>query len=1173
MKVPTFFRALKPAMPGYKASALLLMAIAWCALLFWLWWWGPEWTLGQQKPFSTLLSRWLVTAVLALIALGWLTWRILRRLQQLEQLQRQSREEVKDGVAADIHCQRRYLSRWLVHLARHLNTRKFLYQLPWYLVIGSQASGKSTLLQQGQKLAPLFVPENMSGNHATSLHVHCLAGEQAVLIDVDGVLTEQPSPQQTDQPQRFARLWLDLLDWLATTRVRQPLNGVIVVVDIDEFMTSGKAQRDLWLDRIRQRLRELRLRLHSQQPVSVVLTHLDRFYGFDAMFQSLDKAQRDAVLGVTFSPGATVWRQELENFWQNWLAKINDALPGMMINDVDGGQRSRLFSYQRQMAGLQEYATQLLDGILFNDEQPALLRGLYLTSARQSGQMDDFFVQSAAAQYHLGPQAFPSWPASDSDPCFTRALFEKVLFAEPNLAGENSQWLARFRQRVMLFSLGGALLLLGLLYGWHHYYQINYQAGIKVLAQAKSFREIAPPPETDDDGNLQLPLLNPMREATLAYGDYHHRNALLADMGLYQGYKIGPYVEETYLQLLQQRYLPALMNGLVKALKEAPPGSEAKLNILRVIRMLDDKSGRNDALVRQFMAERWSQRFNGQNSLQSALMAHLAYALDRTDWHALRVQGDREAIQRFSPYVQPIRDAQRELSKLSIYQRVYQSLRAKSQQALPSDLNLRDQIGANFDAVFVASDEKRLLIPQFLTRYGLQNYFIKQREGLVELTAMDSWVLNLTQNVQYSEADRNEIQQHITEQYLGDYSATWRAALSNLEILPSDNMQQVISGLEQIISGDQVFRRALQTLRDNTLVPVVPDGLADKARQNFLNTQEYRLMTRLGRDFAPENSALADQKDGSGVLQGVYQKLTDLHRYLLAIQNSPTPGKSALKAVQMRLNENSSDPIFAVQQMAKNLPDPLNRWTGQLAEQAWRVVMIEAIQYLEIEWGNEVVKPWQNALSGRYPFVADAREDASLGEFERFFKPNGTLDAFYQHNLRPFIENELTWGSDGQALIRGDIRQQLDAAQKIRDTFFTPQNGLGAQYAIEAVELSSGKRRSVLNMDGQLLEYSHGRARTAHLVWPNSMRAGVESKLTLVPDTGNKAPRSIRFSGPWAQLRLINSGQLTSVSEGSFNVRFNVDGGYMIYRIHVDAVDNPFAGGLFSRFNLPETLY
>lgn len=75
-----------------------------------------------------------------------------------------------------------------------------------------------------------------------------------------------------------------------------------------------------------------------------------------------------------------------------------------------------------------------------------------------------------------------------------------------------------------------ALLLIT---GWHHYYNGNYQSGITVLKQAKAFMD-APPPQEDDYGNLQLPLLNPVRDATLAYGDWGDRSRL-AEMGLYQG--------------------------------------------------------------------------------------------------------------------------------------------------------------------------------------------------------------------------------------------------------------------------------------------------------------------------------------------------------------------------------------------------------------------------------------------------------------------------------------------------------------------------------------------------------------------------------------------------------------------------------------------------------------
>ena len=76
-----------------------------------------------------------------------------------------------------------------------------------------------------------------------------------------------------------------------------------------------------------------------------------------------------------------------------------------------------------------------------------------------------------------------------------------------------------------------ALLLIT---GWHHYYNGNYQSGITVLKQAKAFMDVPPPQGEDDFGNLQLPLLNPVRDATLAYGDWGERSRL-TDMGLYRG--------------------------------------------------------------------------------------------------------------------------------------------------------------------------------------------------------------------------------------------------------------------------------------------------------------------------------------------------------------------------------------------------------------------------------------------------------------------------------------------------------------------------------------------------------------------------------------------------------------------------------------------------------------
>ena len=1114
-----------------------------------------------------LANRWLATAAWGLIALAWLTVRVMKRLQQLERQQKQQRAEAQDPISVELNAQQRYLDRWLLCLQRHLDSRRYLWQLPWYMVIGPAGSGKTALLREGFPSDIIYTPEGGRGAEQR-LYITPHVGKQAVIFDADGVLCEQ---QDTEVLPR--RLWEHWLDWLVQKRARQPLNGLILTLDLPDLLTADKRRREHLVQLLRSRLQDIRQHLHCQLPVYVVLTRLDLLAGFAALFQSLDRQGREAVLGVTFTRHAHEnddWRAELNAFWQTWGEQLNNALPDLML--THSHNRSALFSFVRQMQGCHEVLAVLLGSLLDGENMDVMLRGVYLTSSLQRGQMDDIFMQSAARQYRLGCSPLTAWPLVDTAPYFTRSLFPQALLAEPNLSGENSVWLGNARRRMMAFSVGSAALIVLAAGGWHHYYNTNWNAGVRVLEQARAFMAVPHPQGMDDDGNLQLPLLNPVRDATLAYGDWGDRSRF-ADLGLYQGRNIGPYVEQTYLQLLEQRYLPALSNGLIKDLAAAPPGSEQKLAVLRVTRMLEDKSGRNNEAVKQYMAKRWSARFHGQRDIQAQLMAHLDYALKHTDWHAERQAGDGDAISRWTPYDGPVVAAQKELSKLPVYQRVYQSLKTRALGILPADLNLRDQVGPTFEQVFVSADDDKLVVPQFLTRYGLQSYFVKQRDELVELTALDSWVLNLTRSVKYSDADRAEIQRQLTEQYLSDYTATWRAGMDNLNVRDYESIAQLTGALEQIISGDQPHQRALTALHDNTHSIVLPEKLDDKEREEARSAPDYQLLTRLGHEFAPENSTLEVQREKESTMQAVYQQLTELHRYLLAIQNAPVPGKSALKAVQLRLDQNSSDPIFATRQMAKTLPAPLNRWVGKLADQAWHVVMVEAVHYMEVDWRDSVVKPFNEQLTDNYPFNPRASQDASLDAFERFFKPDGILDTFYQQNLKLFIENDLSLeDGDNNVIIREDIRAQLETAQKIRDIFFSKQNGLGTQFAVETVSLSGNKRRSVLNLDGQLVDYSQGRNYTAHLVWPNNMREGNESKLTLIGTSGN-APRSISFSGPWAQFRLFGAGQLTGVEDGTFSVRFNVAGGAMVYRVHTDSEDNPFSGGLFSQFRLPDTLY
>ncbi len=92
---------------------------------------------------------------------------------------------------------------------------------------------------------------------------------------------------------------------------------------------------------------------------------------------------------------------------------------------------------------------------------------------------------------------------------------------------------------------------------------------------------------------------------------------------------------------------------------------------------------------------------------------------------------------------------------------------------------------------------------QFLTRYGLQVIFVKQRDALIERRRWISRVLNLTRGVKYeSDADRGGNQRRAERERMSattpPLAPEWTALTCAVR-----SIAQLTGALEQIISGDQ----------------------------------------------------------------------------------------------------------------------------------------------------------------------------------------------------------------------------------------------------------------------------------------------------------------------------------------------------------------------------------
>lgn len=1169
---------LKAALPILIVAIIVLVNVA-------IWWMGPWWEYQGDFPLKSMGARLIASAMFTLVCFCIWGWRQWRRLKGMEAAQQKSKQLQDDPVLAMEERQERELDLVMKGLKDSLSRSDYLYALPWYLVLGIENAGKTSLINRsGQKFVFSSVMR-ASGKKSDNPHsFDWWIGDDAVVIDPDGELLTQKTAESDSKNQVERRLWLHFVQWLEKTRSRRPLNGVVLVLDLSALLVESVAERKAYAHLLRARLRELMETLSTRLPVYISLTKLDLLQGFEPFFRALTKAQRDEILGFTFSLDSVSdldsWLNEFDADWLAFVERVNACLPKAMLNCRDKDERTQLYSFSRQLAGAHGLLREFFHDALASDSfsTSALVRGVYLTSVYQQGVPTNAYVDGAARRYGLANSINSAQRSENSTTYFTQSLFSRIIYPEAGLASDNFR-VARRKRRLMLLSVVACSIASVILIGsWHRYYLKNSAQADAVLSKVNSFNEQIEKNSLDPAASNIIPPLNTIRAATLEFGFFRDKPWLISDLGLYQGHAIGPKVEETYLNLLAYRYLPILQRQLAAELAKAPKASEQKLALLRVYRMLIDKSGRRDEFVTDYFAESWQKSFPGNKELQDQLMQHLQYAMQHTDLAQARAKGNKDAIAVVQPFDWLVKQSQQELTQLPIEERVYRYLKRSSVSQLGEPLDLRLVIGPVSELVFNPQPQEQdaQQIPQMLTSSGFKSYLIPASDSVTELALIDSWVLGQSQNINFSEADKLALQNKIVSQYLADYNGSWRRALNSFTIKNFDGIGDAVAVLDNVAVSHQPLRRLLETLDANTeLFPQLPED--EQLKEELLKSRDYRWAQVIDSNFHELNQLYGVDAEKGAYFEEVMAAIGSLHEYLLDIQNAPDRGKAALEAAQKRVNLSGSDPIYALQRIAAGLPKPMDAMVAKLADQSWKVVLKEAVRHLEIKWYDEVYSEYQQTLASRYPFDPKSNKQASIADFERFFGPQGVMATFYDQQLKWFVEEHSAQLSaltnSEQGLIRQEVLSAFEAASKIRAAYFNLKGNLDVQFGLEPLQMSPNKRRSVFNIDGQFVEYTHGPSRNTELVWPNTLRQGAESRLTLVPSEQDLSPRSVGSQGPWAFFKLLDGARITSSSTTSVDYRFAVDNGEVTYRIHTRDNINPFTSNLLSNYQLPKTLY
>ncbi|CAO3441718.1 type VI secretion system membrane subunit TssM [Azospirillum largimobile] len=506
---------------------------------------------------------------------------------------------------------------------------RYLYQMPWYLVIGAPGSGKTTALTNaglGATAADDGVAASLAGplaGLAGTRNCDWWFTDRAVLIDTAGRYTTQDSRRAVD-----GRVWSGLLDLLKEHRPLQPANGVLLTLSLPDLAAWDEAERRNHAILIRQRLNELRVQLGLRLPVYLLLTKADLLDGFTTFFDPLDREARSQVWGLTLpadepAPASAAGPLPVfRDLYAGLVRRLDERLLDRLHQEPDLRRRGDAFALALRVAELEPALADIVDTVFGSEhgEETPRLRGLYLTSATQTG----------GALALLEPD-----PAAGASTYFLDRLLPDVVFPEANLA-RIDRAVERARRRRSALSAAAALMLGLLVGGW---WLVSARGNAALLERADAgaaaveaaLRPLDTPPRSlirvdDADPAAILPALDALRALPLAFDAAHGWAEPALAGGLYQGGRIAGPAQEVYRRALRTQFLARIVLRLEERLRADWALPDQLRRTLRIYRMVGGAEPMDAGALAEWVALDWQRTLPGpaNEARRRALGDHLA---------------------------------------------------------------------------------------------------------------------------------------------------------------------------------------------------------------------------------------------------------------------------------------------------------------------------------------------------------------------------------------------------------------------------------------------------------------------------------------------------------------------------------------------------------------------
>ncbi|ANP67285.1 type VI secretion system membrane subunit TssM [Vibrio alginolyticus] len=1155
-----------------------LIGVAACSIFIWVV--GPLIAIAGYEPLKSDFQRLVTILVLVLL------WAIFNVTKQHKQKVKEDEsiqtllevDSLSDKEAAsEIDLMRERIEQAVKVVTKTHKGQRSLYDLPWYVLIGPPGTGKTTVLKQSGLEFPLgdsLGSDSIAGVGGTR-HCDWWFANKAVLIDTAGRYTTQDSQEKVD-----SKAWHGFLGLLKKYRTQRPINGAIVTISLASVMSQTRTERSLHARAIKSRLQELKNQLGMQFPIYVLLTKMDLVAGFNEFFADLSKEEREELFGFMFPREVDDERGVISLFnkeFHGMLERLDARMLRILETEDDLDKRALIFEFPKQLRVLQANLDEFLAEIFAQNsfEEPALIRGVFMLSSVQEGLPVDKLMNESTNGLGLNRLALAK-SQTGSHSYFVKNLFDKVIFKEQLLGTVNRHYQKQSGWMRRGVYIGCTTLLLGASALWFMSYKWNSQLIVDTNEQASHIDAMIGAQSLDFEADIVSAVETLDRLMTLPLGkqsDYGDADSVKR-FGLYQGDKVSQAANNAYSDALTQYYAPLLLDSLVSEMESNQQHREYLYETLKTYLMLfnPDKYQQDEVLAWfNFYFER---QYPGELNadLRRRLLQHTQYLLGNDG-------------QGFTYNTAAVTSAREVLTQMSLPERAYQRMKIQFSKSHVPSFRLTDVLGPKGLEQFERASGKPLSqgISGFYTYNGFHSIFQIQINRTVKSLMEENWVYG--DDLKAHEIDQDSAIQGVQSRYYQDYVNEWKTLIEDIQLKQAPSLElateqaRVLSGVERPIES---LLRAIQkevalskvSLSENQKAASEVAGKVAKVK--FSNTADRLDM------YLPEENGFNVALPGKEVeshfseilrlgeqdFDDIQQAMVNLRSYLSDLSSSGNNQKIAYKSI---LDGTVTQDVAASFARAKELlPRPFNQWLGELSQESVKFAESGSKDHLNQLWVTQVVRPYQRTIAGRYPFEPNASREVRLKDFKRFFGYGGTLDAFFQEYLEPFVDTSKSrWRLEKEIGVRPETLMVFQRAQRIRQSFFESDNSLRVEFGMKPVYLDQHITRFVLELGGQDLVYKHGPARAKSLSWP----AGQDQTRIVFTPPESKREIAHTYEGEWGIFKLLDQSLKARPESRKDNiVMIDLKGNKVQLELIPSSAINPFWSNEMERFRCPRTL-